>query len=342
MKILVTGCAGFIGFHLTRRLLAEGHEVVGVDDLNGYYDPTLKWARMRELGIDVTKLTRFGTRETSPDGRLSFVLGSVDKEPLYTWLLAGERFDAVCHLAAQAGVRWSIENPAAYTSANLDGFALMLEFCRNNNPDMKFVFASSSSVYGANAEIPYRENDRTDMPLSYYGATKKANEVMAYSYASLYGLDTVGLRFFTVYGPWGRPDMAPFIFTKAIMAGEPIKVFNNGDMSRDFTYIDDIVEGIYRILTRQAAGEGQFPTPNYRIYNIGNSSPVRLGDFISTIERLAGRQAEKEYLPMQPGDVPATWADTSLLARDYGYSPSTSLETGLAAFVEWYRKYYKA
>lgn len=333
MRVLITGCAGFIGFHVTRRLLNEGHSVVGVDNLNDYYSPALKAARMNVLGVDVAGLACGATVERE---LFTFIKADVTDETLYTDYLNQRTFDAVCHLAAQAGVRYSIDNPRAYISSNVTGFFNMLEYCRRN-PDMRFVFASSSSVYGNSTAIPYREDSCTDMPVSLYGATKKADEVMAYSYSSLYGIEAVGLRFFTVYGPWGRPDMAPFIFTKAILEGLPVNVFNGGDMMRDFTYIDDIVEGICAVLLREPAVD----MGAYRIYNIGNSRPVSLNDFIALIEKLSGRAAVIRYLPMQPGDVKATWADTSRLRADYGYAPSTPLEAGLRAFIEWYRDYYR-
>ena len=337
MKILVTGCAGFIGFHLVRRLLAGGHTVVGADNLNDYYSPELKAARLRGLGIDTYKL-EYNVPATSAAGDFTFILADIEDGELYGQHLNGMRFDLVCHLAAQAGVRYSIDNPAQYISSNIVGFFNMLEYCRHN-PVRRLVFASSSSVYGNNDSVPYHEGDRTDEPRSLYGATKKANEVMAYSYSSLYGIEAVGLRFFTAYGPWGRPDMAPFLFTKAVIDGAPIDVFNGGDMMRDFTYIDDIVEGICRVLLDEPKGGKQHEA--FRIYNIGNSRPVGLNDFIAVVEGAAGRKAERNSLPMQPGDVLHTWADTSRLQEDYGYAPSTPLETGLRAFVEWYREYYK-
>lgn len=334
MKILVTGCAGFIGFHLTRRLLGEGHWVVGVDNLNDYYAPELKAARLRELGIDTYKTAYNVPAQT---GNFTFIPADIEDAGLYGKHLNAKKFDFVCHLAAQAGVRYSIDNPSQYVASNLVGFFNMLEYVRHN-PVRRFVYASSSSVYGNNDRIPYRESDCTDTPQSFYGATKKANEVMACSYSSLYGIEAVGLRLFTVYGPWGRPDMAPFIFTRAVLEGRPIDVFNEGRMMRDFTYIDDIVEGVCKALFE----EPRTPAPEkHRIYNIGNSQPVGLGDFIATVERLAGRTAGKRYLPIQPGDVVRTWADTTRLREDYGYAPSTPLETGLGAFIEWYLAYYK-
>lgn len=360
MNILVTGCAGFIGFHLTRRLLACGHTVTGVDDLNDYYDVSLKKARLDELcpglGAEAGESPQMRTFER--DG-LKFIKGDIVDQGLYAEL-GTSGFDAVCHLAAQAGVRYSIENPRQYISSNIEGTFNILEYCRHN-PVRRLVYASSSSVYGRNPKIPYSESDMTDSPVSLYAATKKSNELMACSYSELYGIEAIGLRFFTVYGPWGRPDMAPFLFTDAILSGRPIEVFNGGRMSRDFTYIDDIVDGIVRVLTSEpAAGAGLHanasraanginaagePTAtairgNHRVYNIGNSRPVALGDFISTIENISGRKAEKIYLEMQKGDVTDTWADTTRLREDYGYAPSTPIERGLAEFINWFKDYY--
>ncbi|MCD8185058.1 MAG: NAD-dependent epimerase/dehydratase family protein [Rikenellaceae bacterium] len=335
MKILVTGCAGFIGFHLTKRLLAEGHTVTGIDNLNHYYQPELKLARLERLGIDPTQVA---PQEIlcAPSCNFTFVKADIDSEWLYREFLDPQAFDVVCHLAAQAGVRYSFENPQQYVSSNIQGFFNILEYCRRNRPQ-KLVYASSSSVYGSDSRIPYREDEPCNAPVSLYAATKKSNEAFAHSYAEMYGIRSVGLRFFTVYGPWGRPDMAPFLFTKAILEGDPIRVFNDGNMSRDFTYIDDIVEGIYRVLT----GEPAHGSPeNYRIYNIGCSHPVPLNDFIRTIERLSGKTARRIDQPMQPGDVKDTWADVSRLERDYGYSPGTSLEKGLAEFLAWYTECY--
>ncbi|MCD8100966.1 MAG: NAD-dependent epimerase/dehydratase family protein [Alistipes sp.] len=339
MEILVTGCAGFIGHRTVGMLLEQGHTVTGVDNLNDYYDPALKAARLADLGIDMAADAGGDGFRRTADGRLRFMVADVaDREQLLA-ATAGRDFDKVCHLAAQAGVRYSIENPQAYVDANLQGFFNILELCRNR-PGVKLVYASSSSVYGNSTEIPYRETNRTDAPVSFYGATKKSNEVLAASYASLYGMETVGLRFFTVYGPWGRPDMAPFLFASSILKGRTINIFNNGDMSRDFTYVDDIAEGVCRVLTSRPATGDAVQSPNVSIYNIGNSQPVKLMEFISIIEKLTGREAIRNYMPMQPGDVHATWADTSLLHRDYGYHPSTPLETGLARFITWYRGYF--
>lgn len=339
MKILVTGCAGFIGYHLTAKLLKEGHTVFGIDNINHYYDTNLKWARLAQLGIDRSGINENNIAAQGVE-RFTFAKIDVADKAALEIYIGSEHFDAVCHLAAQAGVRYSITNPQAYVSANLQGFFNMLEYCRAN-PTRKFVYASSSSVYGNSTDIPYKEINRTDFPESFYGATKKSNEIMAHSYSALYGINTIGLRFFTVYGPWGRPDMAPFLFTKAILGGKPIDVFNNGHLSRDFTYVDDIVEGVYLVLTKDPATKKAEQSKNFSIYNIGNSKPVELKDFIDTIERLSGNKAEKNYLPMQQGDVKATWADTSLLQKDYGYKPDTPLEKGLGAFVEWYKDFYR-
>ncbi len=337
MKILMTGCAGFIGFHLTKRLLHAGHEIVGIDNLNDYYDTALKQARLNAL-TETDGRMEDAASETPIEGGFRFVrLDVCDREKLEA-LFAAERFDAVCHLAAQAGVRYSIDHPEQYVSTNLVGFFHLLECCRRY-PVKHLVFASSSSVYGKNARVPYREDDKTDAPVSLYAATKKSTELMAHSYAELYGIRATGLRFFTVYGPWGRPDMAPFLFTRAILEGTPIRVFNGGDLARDFTYIDDIAEGTARVLTAEPAG-GMAAAPLFRIYNIGNSEPVRLEEFIAAIERIAGRKAERISLPMQPGDVRITWADVTRLRNDYGYAPCTPLETGLARFVDWYRNFY--
>jgi len=350
MKILVTGAAGFIGHHLALRLLRDGHEVVGIDNLNDYYDSRLKYGRLAAAGIDELKIG-YGLLVSSnlwPAYRFAKV-DLTDYESLQA-LFAQEHFNAVCNLAAQAGVRYSLENPHAYADSNLTGFLNILELCRRFEVG-HLVYASSSSVYGMNQKMPFSTADPVDYPVSLYAASKKANELMAHSYSHLYNLPTTGLRFFTVYGPWGRPDMAYFLFTDAIMAGRPIKVFNNGEMKRDFTYIDDIVEGVARVIYgggpskggRQSAADQQFgPVTKapYKIYNIGNGAPVDLMKFIEAIEAALGRTAKKEYLPMQPGDVPITWADTSALVRDFGYKPSTPMEVGVQQFVEWYREFY--
>ena len=333
-KILITGAAGFIGSTLAVRLLERGDSVVGIDNLNDYYEVSLKKARLARL-------------EANPAFQFH-LLDIVDRQNMRD-LFAGERFDAVVHLAAQAGVRYSIENPAAYIDANLVGFGNILEGARHGKAG-HLVFASSSSVYGANVKLPFAESDSVDHPVSLYAATKKANELMAHSYSHLYRLPCTGLRFFTVYGPWGRPDMALFLFTKAILAGKSIPVFNRGDMLRDFTYVDDIVEGVVRVIDHPAAPDPAWraETPDsatgdspYRIYNIGNSSPVKLMRYIEVLEQCLGKKAQCELLPMQPGDVPATIADVSRLERDLGYRPGTPVEVGVKRFVDWYREYYK-
>jgi len=335
MKILVTGAAGFIGFHTARALLDRGDHVVGLDNLNDYYDVTLKQARLAQL-----------------EGRNGFNFAKIDLADRSAMedLFAREKFDRVIHLAAQAGVRYSIENPHAYVNSNLTGFMNILEGCRHCDVQ-HLVYASSSSVYGANTAKPFSIHQNVDHPLSLYGATKKSNELMAHTYAHLYGLPVTGLRFFTVYGPWGRPDMALFLFTSKILAGEPIDVFNNGEHSRDFTYIDDIVEGVVRSMDRVAEPNenwsGDAPDPGtsaapYRLYNIGNNNPVQLMDYIACLEKALGKKAEKNFLPMQPGDVPETHADIDDLARDIGYQTATNIEDGIAKFIEWYRGYYEA
>ncbi|HZX32844.1 MAG TPA: NAD-dependent epimerase [Rhodocyclaceae bacterium] len=334
MKILVTGAAGFIGMTTTLRLLARGDEVVGLDNLNDYYEVSLKEDRLKRL-------------TGHPNFR--FVKMDVADRPGIEALFAAEKFDRVIHLAAQAGVRYSIKNPHSYVDSNLVGFVNILEGCRHNKVQ-HLVYASSSSVYGGNTKMPFSEHDSVDHPVSLYAATKKANELMAHTYSHLYGLPTTGLRFFTVYGPWGRPDMALFLFTKAILEGRPIDVFNHGNMQRDFTYIDDIVEGVIRTMDRTAEANPNYrseeadpATSNvpYRVFNIGNHNPVPLLDFIGAIESALGMTAEKRLLPMQDGDVPATYADTQALADWVGFAPATSVEEGVRRFVAWYRDYYK-
>ena len=333
-KILVTGAAGFIGSHLSQRLLGQGCEVVGLDNMNDYYEVSLKEARLARL-------------EGQPGFRL-VRMNLEDREGIAR-LFDAEKFDAVVNLAAQAGVRYSIQNPYAYVDSNLCGFINILEGCRHNKVG-HLVYASSSSVYGANTSMPFSVHHNVDHPVSLYAATKKANELMAHTYSSLYGLPTTGLRFFTVYGPWGRPDMALFLFTKAILEGRTIDVFNHGKMRRDFTYIDDIVEGVSRVIERVPAGDpswsGGAPDPGgsyapYKIYNIGNNNPVELLHFIGVIEKELGREAVKNLLPLQQGDVPATYADVDDLMRDVGFKPATSIEDGIGRFIAWYREYYR-
>ena len=334
MKILVTGAAGFIGMHTSEVLLARGDEVVGIDNLNDYYDPTLKQARLARL---------------APSGNFRFVKLDVADRPGMEKLFADEKFDRVIHLAAQAGVRYSLENPHAYVDSNLVGFMNILEGCRHNRVE-HLVYASSSSVYGGNTLMPFSEHHSVDHPISMYAATKKANELMAHTYSHLFGLPTTGLRFFTVYGPWGRPDMALFLFTKAILEGRPIDVFNHGRMRRDFTYIDDIVQGVVRTMDHVAEGDPAFdpdqPDPGrskapFRVFNIGNHNPVELMAFIEAIEVALGQTAEKNFLPMQDGDVPATYADTAELRQWTDFQPATPVKQGVARFIDWYRDYFK-
>ena len=333
MRVLVTGAAGFIGSHLAHRLLDRGDEVLGFDNLNDYYDPTLKQARLDRL------LPREG---------FSFVQASLEDRAAVERAFAEFRPQRVVNLAAQAGVRYSLENPHAYIDSNITGFTNILEACRHGGIE-HLVYASSSSVYGANRKLPFAVEDSVDHPVSLYAATKKANELMAHTYSHLFGLPTTGLRFFTVYGPWGRPDMALFLFTKNILEGRPIDVFNHGRHSRDFTYVDDIVEGVVRTLDRVPGPDPAYdplqPNPGsssapYRVYNIGNHQPVELLRYIEVLEDKLGRKAERNLLPMQPGDVPDTCADVEALVRDTGYSPSTPIETGVGRFVDWYRTYY--
>lgn len=332
-KILVTGAAGFIGFHLAQRLLAEGEEVVGLDNINDYYDVKLKHDRLAQL-------------EGHP--RFRFVRMALEDREGIADLFAREQFDLVVNLAAQAGVRYSLQNPNAYIDSNIVGFMNILEGCRHNGV-RHLVYASSSSVYGANTRMPFSVHQNVDHPLSLYAATKKANELMAHTYSSLYSLPTTGLRFFTVYGPWGRPDMALFLFTRAILAGKPIDVFNNGRMRRDFTYIDDIIDGVVRVIDRipgpDPTWNGADPDPAtscapYRIFNIGNNNPVELLYFIELLEKNLDRKAALNLLPLQPGDLPTTWADLEDLQREVGFKPAVSIEDGIARFVNWYRSYY--
>lgn len=336
-KILVTGAAGFIGFHLCKHLSERGMSVVGVDNINDYYDVNLKFARLNELGISKDEAELFGRKVASGKfNNFEFVRLSLEDREQLPKLFQEESFDAVVNLAAQAGVRYSLENPMAYVDSNIVGFVNLLECCRHH--EIKhLVYASSSSVYGENGKVPFSEDDRVDYPVSLYAATKKANELMAHTYSHLYHIPTTGLRFFTVYGPWGRPDMAPMLFASAICEGRPIKVFNNGDMSRDFTYIDDIVNGIIIALGNPATAEKT--QPFYQVFNIGNGSPVSLMEFIETLESNLGKFAKKNMLPMQPGDVPRTWAETRYL-NGIGYQSTASISIGVKEFVKWYNGYY--
>ena len=334
-KILVTGAAGFIGYHLCEHLLAQGHEVIGLDNINDYYDVNLKYGRLTQLGITQNQLKEDILVQSTTKPAFTFIKTALENAAILNDLFANEKFDAVCNLAAQAGVRYSLENPKAYIDSNIVGFMNILEACRHHNVK-KLVYASSSSVYGTNDKLPFSTEDTVDHPISIYAATKKSNELMAHTYSHLFGIETIGLRFFTVYGPWGRPDMALFLFTEAILKGKPIQVFNNGNLSRDFTYVADIVEGVYNTLLMGSKNKNK-----YKIYNIGNSSPVSLQQFIEAIELETGRKAIQEMRPMQAGDVEKTWADVSGLQQDFGYQPNTDLQEGVHKFVNWYKEYYR-
>jgi UDP-glucuronate 4-epimerase len=347
MKILITGTAGFIGFHLVKRLVEEGHDIVGLDNINSYYDVDLKFSRLENTGIGKEEIHYNKIVRSSAHPGYKFIRLNLEDDTNIYELFKRERFDKVCHLAAQAGVRYSIENPRTYIDCNIVGFLNILEACRYNGIG-HLVYASSSSVYGLNEKMPFSAQDNVDHPVSLYAASKKSNELMAHTYSHLYGLPTTGLRFFTVYGPWGRPDMALFLFTKAILENKSIYVYNDGQMERDFTYIDDIIEGITRIIKAPPHGNkswsGKKPDPSssaapYRVYNIGNNKPVKLLDFIESIEKATGKKATRNMLPMQPGDVPKTWADVSSLTEDFNYKPRTSIEIGIKNFVNWYCEY---
>jgi UDP-glucuronate 4-epimerase len=338
MKILVTGAAGFIGFHLSKALLDNGHDVYGIDNINNYYDINLKLSRLKELGISSSEAMVF-FQESRGDiyiDKFTFVRMDLEVKKELSKLFEKQKFDIVCNLAAQAGVRYSIDNPDAYIQSNIVGFLNILECCRHN--EIKhLLYASSSSVYGANKKVPFFEKDSVDHPISLYAATKKSNELMAHTYSHLYNIPTTGLRFFTVYGPWGRPDMAPMLFADAISNNRSINVFNHGDMSRDFTYIDDIVSGIELLLDNPPKRIGEDPL--YRIFNIGNGNPQSLEDFINAVELNLSRVAEKKYLPMQPGDVPKTWADISKI-KELGYQSKTTMKDGVSKFIFWFQQYY--
>ncbi len=336
MKILITGAAGFIGFHLSKSLIEKGHQVVGIDNINDYYDVNLKYARLQELGILKTDSEVFLKKTKSNLSSFEFIRMNLEDRENLPKLFQESNFDVVCNLAAQAGVRYSIENPEAYIDSNVVGYLNILECCRHHKIK-HLLYASSSSVYGENKKVPFSTTDNVDYPISLYAATKKSNELMAHTYSHLYGIPTTGLRFFTVYGPWGRPDMAIYLFADAISKGKPIKVFNNGNMSRDFTYIDDIVNGIEILLENPPSKEDDKPA--YRLSNIGNGNPQSLGDFIKAIETSFGIEADKEYLPMQAGDVPQTWADVSDI-EELGYRSTTEINEGVREFVEWFKKYY--
>jgi UDP-glucuronate 4-epimerase len=350
MKIVITGMAGFIGFHLAKRLAERGDEIIGIDNINDYYDVRLKYGRLAELGFSLSANAEYKTgipkTASSRYPALYFIRMDLSDGQGLKSLLGSQNFDVVINLAAQAGVRYSLTNPDAYISSNIQGFLNILEAARAH-PVKHLVYASSSSVYGINIIQPFAENEAADHPASLYAVTKRSNELMAHSYSHLYGIPTTGLRFFTVYGPWGRPDMALFLFTKAILEKKPIDVFNHGNMRRDFTYVDDIVEGIIRIISRIPTGipswdglqSGIGPAPA-RVYNIGNGAPVRLLDFIHAIEAELGIEARKNMLPLQPGDVPATWADCDALEQDTGYRPKTDIRDGIKKFIQWYRSFY--
>jgi len=339
VKVLVTGAAGFIGFHVAKRLIERGDDVVGIDNVNDYYDTNLKEARLDKLA----------QQASTGQGNWSFIRSDLSGQEVVESVFAGNEFHRVIHLAAQAGVRHSLSHPHDYVQSNIVAFTNMLEACRHNKIQ-HFTYASTSSVYGANRKMPFSEHDGVDHPLQFYAATKRANELMAHSYSHLFGIPTTGLRFFTVYGPWGRPDMALFLFTKAILAGEPIKLFNHGKHSRDFTYVDDIAHGVIRASDQVAQPNPEWsalePDPStsdapFRIFNIGNNAPVNLIDYVDAIEAAVGKSAIKEFLPLQPGDVPDSHADATMLANAVGYKPSTSVRDGVAHFVEWYRDYYR-
>jgi UDP-glucuronate 4-epimerase len=349
MKILVTGAAGFIGFHLAQKLLERGDEVIGLDNINDYYDPRLKYGRLAEIGIARDGIIQGQLVVSSTHQNFRFIKLDLQDKVELDRLFEQEKFDAVCNLAAQAGVRYSLENPYAYIESNVMGFMNILEACRHFKVT-NLCYASSSSVYGLNEHYPFSTSHNVDHPVSLYAATKKSNELMAHTYSHLYGIQTTGLRFFTVYGPWGRPDMAYFMFTKAAFEGKPIDVFNNGEMMRDFTYIDDIIDGVIRVIDQPAqavadwdavAADPATSSAPYRVYNIGNSRPVKLMAFIEAIEKASSKTMQKNMLPFQLGDVHATYADVTDLVQDLGYQPTTDIDQGIGSFVSWYLDFYK-
>jgi UDP-glucuronate 4-epimerase len=342
MKILVTGTAGFIGFHLVNKLIERGDEVVGIDNINDYYDVNLKYSRLRETGIEQAKIEYNKPVQSQKYEKYTFIQLDISDREKIEKLFIDYSFDAVCNLAAQAGVRYSIENPHAYIDSNIVGFTNILEGCRHSKVK-HLVYASSSSVYGLNKKVPFSTDDNVDYPVSLYAATKKSNELMAHTYSHLYNIPSTGLRFFTVYGPWGRPDMAYFLFTRSILEGKKINVFNNGEMSRDFTYVDDIIEGVVRVIDNSPKALDKrisMSKAPFKVYNIGNNAPVNLLKFIEIIEKKLGTIAEKEMLPMQSGDVYTTYADVSDLINMLDYKPNTDLSIGIGKFVEWYKFYY--
>ena len=343
-KVLITGSAGFIGFHLSKLLISKGYDVVGLDNINDYYDVNLKYGRLQESGIKKERIENNKLVESELFPSYKFIKLNLEDQESINNLFEKEKFDYVVNLAAQAGVRYSLENPHAYINSNIIGFTNILEACRHNSIK-HLVYASSSSVYGLNKEMPFSTNDNVDHPISLYAASKKSNELMAHTYSYLFNLPTTGLRFFTVYGPWGRPDMALFLFTKAIIEGKPIDVYNHGNMQRDFTYIDDIVEGIVRVLENKPNKKEEITEPStsvapYKIYNIGNSSPVMLMDFIDAIEKSLGIKSQKNLMPIQPGDVERTWANVDDLIADLDYKPETDIKIGVEKFIKWYKEFY--
>ncbi len=349
MKILITGTAGFIGFHTALKFIKEGFDVIGLDSINDYYDKNLKYARLSETGIEKNEIQDAKLVQSKKYKNYKFIkLQLEDKDEILN-LFKTEKFDYVCNLAAQAGVRYSIENPYVYFHSNINGFLNIIEASKRNKIK-HLVYASSSSVYGLNKQMPFSVSDNVDHPISLYAATKKSDELIAHAYSHLFKIPTTGLRFFTVYGPWGRPDMALFLFTKAILADEPINVYNNGDMMRDFTYVDDIVEGIFRVVNKPAKANKNWSEKKtkpesssapYKIYNIGNGNPIQLMDFIKATEKTLEKTAKKNFLPMQPGDVQKTFADIEKLKQDFDYKPNTNIEKGVAEFIKWYKSYYK-
>jgi UDP-glucuronate 4-epimerase len=334
MKILVTGAAGFIGFHLINELLKHDFEIVGLDNLNNYYDTKLKYDRLKVSGIDFDNYQTNNYTISKVNPNYKFIKADIEDNNTLSSIFENNNFDVVCHLAAQAGVRYSLENPRAYINSNITGFFNVIELCRINNVQ-KFIYASSSSIYGNNSKVPFEVTDKSDNPISLYAATKKSNELIAHTYSHLYKIETIGLRFFTVYGPWGRPDMAYFSFTNAIINDKPISVYNNGQLSRDFTYIDDIISGIVLISKNSTLNNSLA-----RVYNIGNSNPISLIQFIETLEGTLNKTAIKKMLPMQAGDVEKTFADITQIKTDYGYNPSTKFSDGIKKFTNWYKEYY--
>lgn len=348
MKVLVTGAAGFIGSHVVSRLIARGDDVIGLDSINDYYDVRVKFGRLTRAGIDTDSIRYGAVLQSNNKPNYAFIKLNLEDKTALSTLFKAESFDAVCNLAAQAGVRYSLTNPDAYISSNIVGFLNILEECRHNSVS-NLSYASSSSVYGLNDQIPFSTSHSVDHPISLYAASKKSNELMAHTYSHLFGIKTTGLRFFTVYGPWGRPDMALFLFVSAALKGQPIDVFNNGQMLRDFTYIDDIVEGLIRVIDNPAECNNEWASGThdvssssapYKIYNIGNNNPVRLMDFIAAIENRLGIEIEKNMMPIQPGDVPSTFANVDDLVADLGYQPSTPLQQGINKFIDWYLDFY--